>query len=519
MPTLPPALEARYVTRDELPALGRCQRVELSGREGGGSYRLDRVAARALGLDPEAIRQLRAVGQTATTLVHPHLARVVEVGEDADGAWAVEQAAELVPLAVYLRECPSPQGRVRVALDLWDALAYLHGRGEPHGCLCPGTLWVSGGGGLIGGLGLCSPAARVAGREQVLGAGTDGAPVVLPTPAQDVRDLAEALLWLGGWPDWMAEALRAAQEDPRPAGELAGLLAQQALAHFGDETLMAPVRRTEREWIPAGAAEDEVLAPGKAAVSAVSALVRGVVSSLATLAVLLALTALAVIVILGPAPEVRTVPNLVGMPLAEAEKRAAESKMNLAVASYDYSADVEEGCLISTDPYPGKTVRVGRQIRARVSVGRKQIKVPSLTGLSATVATEKLAALHLAVGETRQQASPKDPDVVLNQSPAPKTMLPRNAKVDLVISGGPDYGQYRTADGKRFIFRTVDITVPRGKSLQTVTVEVRGGEMDRTFQERLCQPGENLKVEVYGPPGARVRVKIDDERVFSESLG
>jgi len=107
---------------------------------------------------------------------------------------------------------------------------------------------------------------------------------------------------------------------------------------------------------------------------------------------------------------------------------------------------------------------------------------------------------------------------VLEQSPAAGKVLPRNGKVDLVLSGGPEFGTLRTADGATYVFRTVAVTVPRGKELQLVSVEVRREGSDRSFEDRLCRPGETLRVDVYGPRGARLRVPIEDERVYSESL-
>ena len=109
-------------------------------------------------------------------------------------------------------------------------------------------------------------------------------------------------------------------------------------------------------------------------------------------------------------------------------------------------------------------------------------------------------------------------DTVLSQEPAAGKVLPRDGKVNLIASGGPDYGTLKLADGPTYLFRTVHLRVPRGKELQFVAVTVRGGDFERSFQDRPCKPGETLDVDVYGPEGARVRVEIDDERVFSERL-
>jgi hypothetical protein len=51
-----------------------------------------------------------------------------------------------------------------------------------------------------------------------------------------------------------------------------------------------------------------------------------------------------------------------------------------------------------------------------------------------------------------------------------------------------------------------------------VTVDVQGEGQEKSFLERLCRPGEIVDVNLYGRKGARVRVSIEEERVFSERL-
>jgi hypothetical protein len=106
---------------------------------------------------------------------------------------------------------------------------------------------------------------------------------------------------------------------------------------------------------------------------------------------------------------------------------------------------------------------------------------------------------------------------VLGQDPPANKTLPRKAKVNLVVSGGKKFDEYSAGDHE-FLFRRLKIVVAQGKTLQLVQVDVSGDDMDKSFYERLCRPGEVVRVDFYGPRGARVRVRIEDEPVFSARL-
>jgi hypothetical protein len=265
-----------------------------------------------------------------------------------------------------------------------------------------------------------------------------------------------------------------------------------------------PSRRAAAELVPAR----ELL----------SAAVRGVASIIVSILLVLTLVATAMLMAFGPAARLVRVPQVVALPVEAAKERLEADHLILKVVNYEYNPEVREGDIVATSPYEGKQVRAGREVRATVSRGSRMVKVPDLKGLELQTATTKLTALDLQVGSCAKQANDKPADSVLNQKPAPGTTVARKTKVDVALSGGPDFGEYEGADGKSYLFRTLKITVPEGKALQSVSVDVAGAGMERSFLERLGKPGEVIEVELYGPQGARVRVKIEDERVYSERL-
>ncbi|MCE5237270.1 PASTA domain-containing protein [bacterium] len=243
----------------------------------------------------------------------------------------------------------------------------------------------------------------------------------------------------------------------------------------------------------------------------------GVASVGLTVAVILAIVAGAVLVVFGPSAPIVTVPDVRGMATEEAEGRLRAARLTMKVVNEEFSTEVKEGAVVSSNPFGGKTVRAGREVRVVVSRGGRTAKVPKLTGLTLAEAKDRLTEADLQAGEEERRNSDEPADIVLKQEPAPGKALPRKSKVDLVVSGGKKFDVYAVGDHE-FLFRTLKVTVPQGKVMQLVQVDVSGEDMDKSFYERLCRPGEVVKVDLYGPRGARVRVRIEDETVYSTRL-
>lgn len=250
----------------------------------------------------------------------------------------------------------------------------------------------------------------------------------------------------------------------------------------------------------------------------IAATLTGFVGLGIVVVVILALVAGAMLAAFGPAAPLVTVPKVKGMSVKKAEERLELARLKMTVVNYEYNRNVKEGSVISTSPYEGKQVRAGRQVRAVISRGSRTVKVPMLKDLQLEEAAAKLTNNDLQIGETEKKTDDAPADQILSQTPAAGTVVNRKTKVNLLVSGGKDFSEFELADGKTFVFRTLKITVPQGKALQLVSVSVQGSDMDKSFLERLCRPGEMVEVDLYGPEGARVRVRLDDERVFSERL-
>lgn len=529
---LPEMLSEQYRLLETLPVLGPARQFMVAPRgEGGGALRVYYLPQEPVTAEREATL-LRQAARECRGLVHPHLCRVVAAGEGEQGGWVAESAPGAEPLvASWRREESRPEQRLRQALDVWEALAYVHLAGLSHGCVCPGVLWAGAETAYLGGLAGIGALARSRGRAVALGdrGGENAGGRSLSPWQQDVHDLAATLLWLADWPEPVEQVLHEVMAHPRPASEVAQLLVAaqreaQQLAHqraqrAASTERVAPLDRqhtdqestTEAKMVRTARQSDNWL-------QTLRALVWGVASTLLTLAVLLGLTAGIIMFVFGPTGEPTRVPEVTGMEVAEAQARLESSGLKGIIGRESHDVEIPEGNVISTLPYAGKLVRAGREVQLVVSLGPREVKVPKVTGLTLNLAKEKLTTQDLTLGTVTTQSDKAEVDTVLKQEPVAGTLVGRNAEVKLVISGGPDYGTLETAGGVKYLFRTLTLTVPEGPALQLVKVSVSGRQRDNSFYERLSGPGEAVEVELYGRRGDRVQVTIEGKQVFSERL-
>lgn len=140
-------------------------------------------------------------------------------------------------------------------------------------------------------------------------------------------------------------------------------------------------------------------------------------------------------------PEVK-VPDLQGLTLEQAElKLKSEGLLLGSNIEFDYSDEVEKDKIISQNYEPETLVKAGREIGVTVSQGMEFIKVPDVTTnnplqenainamLSAGFKNENIEIeklLHSTVPENR----------IIEQTPAPQAVWPKNGKIKLFVSGG-----------------------------------------------------------------------------------
>ncbi|AZM52784.1 Stk1 family PASTA domain-containing Ser/Thr kinase [Streptomyces sp. WAC 01529] len=137
-------------------------------------------------------------------------------------------------------------------------------------------------------------------------------------------------------------------------------------------------------------------------------------------------------------PEKVKVPDVKGIPLAEAKKELKNSGLAPGMVTKGFSSTIDKGSVISTDPRAGFTRKADSAVALVVSKGRA-VLVPDVTGESEAdaVADLKEAGLKAKIMPTRVHSEDEDKGDVARQSPVEDRPLAEGDTVELTISKGP----------------------------------------------------------------------------------
>lgn len=136
-------------------------------------------------------------------------------------------------------------------------------------------------------------------------------------------------------------------------------------------------------------------------------------------------------------PEMVTVPDLVGLSLADAERSLEE--MGLRVRTSDeYHSEIAEGVVISQNKREGTEVELETRIELTISRGPEMVTVSDVTGMSLTSARRQLEENGLMVQVNRVYHPTILRNNVINQEPSANTSREQGTRIYLTISQGPD---------------------------------------------------------------------------------
>jgi len=136
-----------------------------------------------------------------------------------------------------------------------------------------------------------------------------------------------------------------------------------------------------------------------------------------------------------------TVPPLVGLGPAEAERTIAGLGLLMSIERQYYSPQIAEGKIMSQLPLPGTKVRRGWQVRVAQSLGSTRVAIPDVTGQSEHAAELNIRRRGLDVASVAQVATVGIPaDQVLAQSPPANAGQVVAPKINLLVTS-PAEGQ------------------------------------------------------------------------------
>lgn len=133
-----------------------------------------------------------------------------------------------------------------------------------------------------------------------------------------------------------------------------------------------------------------------------------------------------------------SVPKLVGLTPAQAERTALASGLLIDIPNRFYSPDVPSGLILSQTPDAGTKVRRGWRVRLAESLGKQEVVIPDVVGDSARAAEINLLRRGLQLGTSAVATLPDEPqDQVIAQSPPPAAEDVASPKVNLLYAIPP----------------------------------------------------------------------------------
>ena len=244
----------------------------------------------------------------------------------------------------------------------------------------------------------------------------------------------------------------------------------------------------------------------------------GLASSLALIALSFLVLVIGVVLALGRGPEPVGVPDVQGQAVEEAQSILQSAGLRGQVTYQVYSDSVPAGLVVSQRPYVGKWVKQGRAVDLVVSRGPKSVQVPSVVGKSLGEAEGLLKQSYLQLGQVRREPSKQDADAVLEQTPPAGKTADRDTPVDLRVSGGEKFGAWEGPSGEEWAFRKLNLVVPAGPALQRVRVVLETDGEDEVIYDEMQRPGDKIPLDVRGKRGAKVKVYVEEKRIFTQNL-
>jgi serine/threonine-protein kinase len=149
--------------------------------------------------------------------------------------------------------------------------------------------------------------------------------------------------------------------------------------------------------------------------------------------------------VISDGPELRPLPDVSGLPLAEAQAALEALELDWIVAEAEFDEEVPPGTVISWSVQndasltTGGPVLPGTVVILTPSMGPEPRSIPSLVNLTFEEASTELAARRLRIERTDDVFSDEfEPGRIVSQAPAPESMVERESVVTVTVSKGPD---------------------------------------------------------------------------------
>jgi serine/threonine-protein kinase len=131
------------------------------------------------------------------------------------------------------------------------------------------------------------------------------------------------------------------------------------------------------------------------------------------------------------------VPAITGLTIESATAALNEMNLKIGRVTEQFSATLEAGLLIDSNPVSGSDVRKDSSVDLIISKGIEQVKLANFQGKTSDQAQSELTAAGLIVSSKYEYSDNIPVGTVISQTPSDVTTVEKGEKIVLVISKGP----------------------------------------------------------------------------------
>lgn len=196
------------------------------------------------------------------------------------------------------------------------------------------------------------------------------------------------------------------------------------------------------------------------------------------------------------------IPNLIGLPLRNAELLLRQRQLVLGEVSESYSLKAEKGTVLSQDPKPELSVSKNAMVQVAVSAGLPPagiVMMPDFRQKKSDEAQQWASQNSVTLSLTEDASSLFPGGTIIDQNPLPDVVVGNGARVTLTVSS-----RKGSASSERE-FR-VHYEVSQSGSQRHIRIMALGKSGDREIFNGLRDPGSKIDLSV--PYGGAEKIRI-----------
>ena len=199
-----------------------------------------------------------------------------------------------------------------------------------------------------------------------------------------------------------------------------------------------------------------------------------------------------------------SVPDLVSLPLRNAELLLRQNHLSVGTKETAYSLTAEKGTIISQEPLAGEFLNKGQAVNLVVSSGLP----PSNLTLVPDFRHKKLADVNLwasaenmQVEITEDKNSPFPNGTITEQKPAPDSEVQPQSTISVIVSARPVQENEKV--------HHIHYELPQGKNDNMVRIILQDSLGEREILNETKQPGSKIDLNVPYGGQATFRIYVD----------